>query len=131
MEAALQLVRDLQEDKLAVASESVVIATTSSIVKQVVTFLARRDIHIQGADQAKDLGLDVSSARKPMRRTMAKRWTKGWETNKKMREVWKMDFETGSLGAESPRNGGCGGAADVDQAGEDESRSNSSMRRTR
>ena len=54
VEAALQLVRDLQEDKLAVASESVVIA----------------------ASQAKGLGLDVSSARKPMSRTMAKRWVK-------------------------------------------------------
>ena len=76
VEAALQLVRDLQEDKLAVASKSVVIATTPSIAKQVVSTLARHDIHIQEASQAKDLGLDVSSARKPTRRTMAKRWAK-------------------------------------------------------
>ena len=73
VEAALQLVRDL-EDKL--AAKSVGIATTPSIAKQVVSTLARHDIHIQGADQAKDLGLDVSIARKPMRRTMAKRWAK-------------------------------------------------------
>ena len=34
-------------------------------------------IHIQErASQARDLGLDVSSARKPTRRTMAKRWVK-------------------------------------------------------
>ena len=45
------------------------------------------------------------------------------------RSLGKMDFETsqctamesGSLGVESLRNGGCWGAADVDQAGEDES----------
>ena len=73
---ALQLVRDLQEDKLAVASKSVVIATTPSIANQVVATLARHDIHIQEASQAKDLGLYVSSARTPMRRTMANRWAK-------------------------------------------------------
>ena len=71
VEAALQLVRDLQEDKLAVASKSVVIATTPSIAKQVVSTLARHDIHIQEARHAKDLWLDVSSARKPMRRRLA------------------------------------------------------------
>ena len=74
VEAALQLVRDLQEDKLAAASKSVVIAITSLIAKQLVSSLARYDIHTQEASQAKDLGLDVSSARKPMCRTMAKRW---------------------------------------------------------
>ena len=73
---ALQLVLDLQEDKMAVASKSVVIATTPNVAKQVVSSFARHDIHIQEASQARDLGLDVSSARKPMRRTMAKRWTK-------------------------------------------------------
>ena len=60
VEAALQLVRDSQEDKMAVASKSVVIATTTNIAKQVVSSLARHDIHIQEASQAKDLGLDVS-----------------------------------------------------------------------
>ena len=49
---------------------------TSLIAKQAVSSLARHDIHIQEASQARDLGLDVSSARKPMRRTMAKRWVK-------------------------------------------------------
>ena len=76
VEAALQLVQDLQGNKLAVASKSVVIATTSLIAKQVVSSVARHDIHIQEASQARDLGLDVSSARKPTRRTMAKRWVK-------------------------------------------------------
>ena len=76
VEAALQLLRDPQEDNLAVASKSVVIATTPNIAKQVVSSLARHDIHIQEASQAKDLVLDVFSARKPMRRTMAKRWVK-------------------------------------------------------
>ena len=51
VEVALQLVQDLQEDKLAVAAKSVVIATTPSIAKQVVSTLAGHDIHIQGADQ--------------------------------------------------------------------------------
>ena len=87
MEAVLQLVRDLQEDKLAVASKSVVIATAPSIAKQVVSTLARHDIHIQEASQAKDLGLDVSSARKPMRRTMAKRWAKAVRRTKRCFEV--------------------------------------------
>ena len=68
VEAALQLVRDLQEDRLAAASKSVVIATTPLVAKQVVCSLARHDLHIQEASQAKDLGLDVSSARKPVRR---------------------------------------------------------------
>ena len=76
VEAAMQLVQDLQESKLAVASKSVVIATTPQIARQVVSSLARHDIHIQEAGQARDLGLDVSSARKPARRTMAKRWAK-------------------------------------------------------
>ena len=53
-----------------------VIATTPLIAKQVVASLARHDIHIQEASQARDLGLDVSSSRKPMRRTMAERWAK-------------------------------------------------------
>ena len=75
-EAALQLVQDLQGNKLAVASKSVVIATTSLIAKQAVSSLARHDIHIQEASQARDLGVDVSSARKPTRRAMAKRWAK-------------------------------------------------------
>ena len=75
---ALQLVQDLQGNKLAFASKPVVIATTPLIAKQVVSSLARHDIHIQEASQARDLGLDVSSARKPMRRTMAKRWA-SWE----------------------------------------------------
>ena len=51
VEAALQLVRDLQEDRLAVASKSVVIATTSSVAKQVVSSRARHDIHIEDASQ--------------------------------------------------------------------------------
>ena len=76
VEAALQLVQDLQGSKLVVASKSVVIATTPQITKQVVSALARHEIHIQEASQARDLGLDVSSARKPTRRTMAKRWVK-------------------------------------------------------
>ena len=76
VEAALQLVQDLQGSKLVVASKSVVIATTPQITKQVVSALARHKIHIQEASQARDLGLDVSSARKPTRRTMAKRWVK-------------------------------------------------------
>ena len=59
-----------------VASKSVVIATTPQITKQVVFALARHEIHIQEASQARDLGLDESSARKPTRRTMAKRWVK-------------------------------------------------------
>ena len=53
----------------------------------------------------------------------------GGETNEKMREVWQVDLEAsqcaamdnGSTGAESLWNGGCGGAADVDQAGANES----------
>ena len=76
VEAALQLVQDLQGSKLVVASKSVVIATTPQIAKQVVSSPARHEIHIQEASQARDLGLDVSSARKPTRRTMAKRWVK-------------------------------------------------------
>ena len=79
VEAAMQLVQDLQESKLAVASKSVVIATTPQIAKQV----ARHDIHIQEAGQARDLGLDVSSARKPARRTMAKRWAKAGRRTKR------------------------------------------------
>ena len=89
-----------------VASKSVVIATTPQITKQVVSALARHEIHIQEASQARDLGLDVSSARKPTRRTMAKRWVKAgrrmrrcarfglifWEHNHRLRpyigKVW-------------------------------------------
>ena len=76
VEAAFQLVQDLQGSKLAVASKSVVVATTPQIAKQVVSSLARHEIHIQEASQARDLGVDVSSARKPIRRAMAKRWVK-------------------------------------------------------
>ena len=65
VEAALQLVQDLQGNTLAVL-----------IAKQVVASLARHEIHIQEASQARDFELDVSSSRKPMRRTMAKRWAK-------------------------------------------------------
>ena len=68
VEAAVQLVQDLQGSKLVVASKSVVIATTPQITKQVVSALARHEIHIQEASQARDLGLDVSSARKPTSR---------------------------------------------------------------
>ena len=75
--------RILQESKLAVASKSVVIATTPQIAKQVVSSLARHDIHIQEAGQARDLGLDVSSARKSARRTMAKRWAKAGKRTKR------------------------------------------------
>ena len=57
VEAPLQLVQDPQGNKLAVASKSVVIATTPFIAKQVVSSLARHDIDIQEASQAKDLGL--------------------------------------------------------------------------
>ena len=49
VEAALQWVRHLQEDKLAVASKSVVIVITPSVAKQLVSSLARHDIHIQEA----------------------------------------------------------------------------------
>ena len=95
---------------------------------------ARHDIHSQGADQAKDFGLHVSSARKP---NNGQEMDQGWETYKKMREVWKMDFEAsqctamenGSLGAESPRNGGLWGRRRRGSSGE--SRSSSSVRRTR
>ena len=85
----------MTEDMLAVASKSVVTATTPSIARLDVSVLAGHDIHIQGADQAKDLGLDVSSARKLLRRTMAKRWAKAGRRTS---------------------------AADVDQAGANESR---------
>ena len=57
-----ELVRDLQEDMLAVASKSQVIATTPSIAKQVVSTLARHDKDIQEASQAKDLGSWVCPA---------------------------------------------------------------------
>ena len=124
VEAALQLVRDLQEDKLAVASQSVVIATTLSIAKQVVSTRARHDIHIQEASQAKDLGLDVSSAGMPMRRTMAKRWAKAgrrtrrcarfgkWTSKQASARLWRM----GAWGAESSCDAGCGSAADMESS---------------
>ena len=56
-----------------------------------------------------------------------------------MREIRQVDFEagqctimeSGSLGAESLWDGGSGGAADMDQAGEDESSGSSSIRRAR
>ena len=83
VEAALQLVQDLQGSKLAVAARSVVIATTPQIAKQVVSSLARHEIHIQEASQARDLGLDVSSARKSTRRTMVKRWVKAGRRTKR------------------------------------------------
>ena len=116
VEAALQLVQDLQGNKLAVASKSVVIATTSLIAKQVVSSLARHDIHIQEASQAMDLGLDVSSARKPMRRTMAKRWAKA---GKRTRRCAQKAYG----------NGGC--AAIVGQASEDGSGGSCIMRRSK
>ena len=62
--------RDLQEDKLAVVSKSVVIATTPSIARQVASSLARHDTHIQEANQAKDLDLCVQCNKT----NMAKRW---------------------------------------------------------
>ena len=130
VEAALQLVQDLQGNKLAVASKSLVIATTPLIAKQVGSSLARHDIHIQEASQARDLGLDVSSARKPMRRTMAKRWTKD-------EKVCDFDashcaaLENGSLGAESLWNCGGGCATIVGQASDDQSGGSCTMRRSR
>ena len=117
VEAGLQLVRVLQEDKLAVASKSVVIATTPSIAKQVVSTLARHDTHIQEASQTKYLGLDVSSARKPMRRTTAKRWAKArrrtrrcarfgkWTSKQASARRWRTeawvqkDYGTAAVGA--------------------------------
>ena len=73
VEAALQLVWDLQEDKLAVASKSVFIATTPNVAKQVVSCLARHDIHIQEASQAKDLGW-MCPAQESQCVGIAKRW---------------------------------------------------------
>ena len=121
-----ELVRDLQEDKLAVASKSEVIATTPSIAKQVVSTLARHDKDIQEASQAKDWGLQCKKANASNHGQV---FDQGGETNEKMREVWQVDLkasqctsmENGSMGAESLWNGGCGGAADVDQAGANES----------
>ena len=49
VKAALQLMQDQQGNKLAVASKSVVIATTSLIAKQEVSFLVGHDIRIQEA----------------------------------------------------------------------------------
>ena len=54
VEAAVQLVQDLQGGKLVVASKSVVFATTPQIAKQVVSSLARHEIHIQEASQTRD-----------------------------------------------------------------------------
>ena len=115
LEAALQLVRDLQEDKLAVASKSVVIATTPSTSKQVVSTLARHDIHIQEASSA------------TMRRTVAKRWAKAGRRTRRCARFGKWTSKQASarlwsMGAASLWYGGCGGAADVDQAREDEGR---------
>ena len=63
----------------------------------------------------------------------------GGETNEKMREVWQVEheasqctaMENGSMGAESFWNCGCGGPADVDQAGANESCRGSTVRRSR
>ena len=90
--------RDLQEDRLAVASKSVVIATTSSIAKQVVSSLARHDVHIQEASQAKDLGLDVSSSKKAKasnhgqeagRRTRSCATLGKWTSNQASARLWR------------------------------------------
>ena len=100
VEAALQLVQDLQGSKLAVASKSVVSATTPQIAKQVVSSLARHEIHIQEARQARDLGLDVSSARKPIRRTVAKRWVKAGRRTRRCARFgrWASKLPRGSGG---------------------------------
>ena len=92
VEAAL----DLQEDKLSVASESVVIATTPNIAKQVVSSFARHDMHMQEASQARGLGLDVSGARKPMRRTMAKRWVKAGRRSRRCAKFGKWTSKQAS-----------------------------------
>ena len=111
VEAALQLVRDVQEDKLAVASKSAVIATTPNIAKQVVSSLARHDIHIQDANQAKDLGGGCVQRKKANASNHGQEMGQGGKTNEKVREVWQVDLEAsqcmplenGSLGAESLR----------------------------
>ena len=89
---------------------------------------AKHPPHIQGASQAKVLVLDVSSARKPMRRTMSKRWIKAGRRTRRCARFGKWTskasqcaaLENGSLRAESLWYSGCGCAANVDQASEDE-----------
>ena len=75
------------------------------------------------------MGLDVSSARKPMRRNHGQEMGQGGETNGELREIWQVDLEasqctlvrrTGSMGAESLWYSGRGCAANVDQASEDD-----------
>ena len=111
-----ELVRDLQEDMLAVASKSQVIATTPSIAKQVVSTLARHDKDIQEASRAKDLGAGCVQCKKANASNHGQVMGQGGETNEKMREVCQLDLkasqctamENGSMGAESLWNGGCG-----------------------
>ena len=72
VEAALLLVRDVEGQRLAVASKFVVIASKPVIARRVVAQLATHDTHIQCAAAARDLGIDVSGAAKPTRQTIVK-----------------------------------------------------------
>ena len=128
VEAGLQLVRVLQEDKLAVASKSVVIATTPSIAKQVVSTLATHETHPRSQSN-QVFGPGRVQCKKANASHHGQEMGQGEETNEKMRQVWQVDLEAsqctamenGCMGAESLWNGCCGGAADLDQAGANES----------
>ena len=99
--------RDLQEDKLAVGSKPVVVASTPSIAKQVVSTLASHDIHIQEPSQAMDLVPGRVQRKKSNASNHGQEMGQGGERNEKAREVWQVDLEAnqctlienGSLGA--------------------------------
>ena len=137
--AALQLVQDPQGNKLAVAPKSVVIATTPLIAKQVVSSLARRDIHTSRKPAKRRIWGWCVQRKKANATYHGQETGQGGKTNEKVCEVRKVDFEAshcaalenGGLCAESLWNCGDGCAAIVGQASEDQSGGSRTMRRSR
>ena len=92
--------------------------------------LARHDIHIQGADLSKDLGLDVSSARKPSVEQWPRDAPRQGDVQEDARSLGNglrgkpvhALWRTGAWAQRACRTAAVGSAHDVDQAGEDESR---------
>ena len=124
VEAALQLVRDLQEDKLAVASKSVSVRPHGTSPNRL--FLLLQDMTYTSRKPAKPrIWGWMCPAQESQCVGPWPNMGQGEKTNEKVCEGWQADLEAsqctamenGSLGAESLWYSGCGCAADVEQAG--------------
>ena len=94
VEAVLQLVQDLQEDKLAVAAKSVVIAATHRALPNRSCQLLQ-DMTYTLRVLTKGFGSGCVQRKKANASYHCQEMGQGWGTYEKMRDIRQVDFETG------------------------------------